>query len=459
MSLSERDKILSGSFSLAGKLSLNQYNITAQENRIKRKEKKLSRKYFIIPNYGLPIYDSEKTIAHTMNTFKYKKFLEEDLSKNNSLNSSAQEKEDNFENNEKKVFKGDNYKHYNLHLERIRIDKKLGIKKKKEDYSYTPGVYNCNYDYLYKTHSGLDWKSLTGRKIKKSNDIDDLTISKKVILRPNDNNIGFIDMFKQTQRNGFSLHNDLRQRCEKKFKPINKKLLKEKWKKFLKKPLISKSPFSRDPIFGYRKFSSPKNDKKKKKILKKNNNISPLTISSEYNTSEKKNKNTSSKRNSTFDFNKYLSREYFFKFDYKQRNNNIGFLEPNYKSIDAKSKIMVEYDKKGTDRKNKIIKIKGIDLDNYFDPIKSYEKIHGRKLSSAVKFEKMIARPKHDKLPSFMKGIYNGMSSCISTEKSLILNNYSGKKMYEDKNQISHIKLIEENNEKNSYWWRTGFLG
>ena len=109
---------------------------------------------------------------------------------------------------------------------------------------------------------------------------------------------------------------------------------------------------------------------------------------------------------------------------------------------------MVEYDKKDTNKKNKIIKIKGIDLDNYFDPIKSYEKIHGRKLSSAVKFEKMIARPKHDKLPSFMKGIYNGMSSCISTEKSLILNNYSGKKMYEDKNQISHKKLIEENNKK-----------
>ena len=39
-SLSPNDIILSGSFSGAGKLSLNQYNIITQENQLKRKEQK-----------------------------------------------------------------------------------------------------------------------------------------------------------------------------------------------------------------------------------------------------------------------------------------------------------------------------------------------------------------------------------------------------------------------------------
>ena len=54
----------------------------------------------------------------------------------------------------------------------------------------------------------------------------------------------------------------------------------------------------------------------------------------------------------------------------------------------------------------------------------------------------MISRPNDDKLPSFMKGIHNGMSSFLNTEKSLILNNYTERKEYENKNKKKRQNLI-----------------
>ena len=162
-SLSPNDIILSGSFSGAGKLSLNQYNIITQENQLKRKEqkeKKFDRKYFIIPNYALPLYNEDNTVIHRTN-FKLKKFLEEeDIQKENS--SLISEKEN--ENIIKKVFQGDNYKYYNLHQDRIKFDKKYGKKNKKNDISYTPGYYKTNSNYFYKIKLGLKWKNITGRK-------------------------------------------------------------------------------------------------------------------------------------------------------------------------------------------------------------------------------------------------------------------------------------------------------
>ena len=96
----------SGLFSEAGRLSLNYYNIITQANRLKRKPHKTERKYFIIPNYSLPVYSEENAIIHSTN-FKFKKLLEEDNNqKDNSSNSVIQENDKEV----KKVFQGDNYK-------------------------------------------------------------------------------------------------------------------------------------------------------------------------------------------------------------------------------------------------------------------------------------------------------------------------------------------------------------
>ena len=64
-------------------------------------------------------------------------------------------------------------------------------------------------------------------------------------------------MSKQTERKGYPKSYDLRERCEKKFVPLNSKTERENWIKFCKKPLIATSPFSNDTyeIFGYRRIS------------------------------------------------------------------------------------------------------------------------------------------------------------------------------------------------------------
>ena len=112
---------------------------------------------------------------------------------------------------------------------------------------------------------------MTGRNEKRI--IEDKKVNINIpekIRNKKENNINcFIDMSKQAERNGFPSHNDLRQRCEKKYIPINSKLEKENWIKFYKKPLIPVSPFSNNSyeIFGYRRdFSQLTN--KIKKILK-----------------------------------------------------------------------------------------------------------------------------------------------------------------------------------------------
>jgi len=105
--------------------------------------------------------------------------------------------------------------------------------------------------------------------------------------------------------------------------------------------------------------------------------------------------------------------------------------------------MMVLY--KNENKKNskyKINKFKGINLNDLYDLNKCYEKIKGNNLNKVPIFEKMISRPNDDILPSYMKGIYNGMSACMSTEKSLILNNYSGKK-FNDNNR-KNKKLINK---------------
>ena len=447
-SLSPNDIILSGSFSGAGKLSLNQYNIITQENQLKRKEqkeKKFDRKYFIIPNYALPLYNEDNTVIHRTN-FKLKKFLEEeDIQKENS--SLISEKEN--ENIIKKVFQGDNYKYYNLHQDRIKFDKKYGKKNTKNDISYTPGYYKTNSNNFYKIKLGLKWKNITGRKEQKimydKKDIfTDISENKNSKLEKKTNeNKCFIDMSKQTQRNGFPKNNNLRERCEKKFVPLNSKLVKENWIKFCKKPLVAVSPFSNDTyeLFGYRRVSSS-DLKKNKRILKKV--LTPQTSTKNnivnINLYRKKNKFPYLvKYHSTIGFNKST----------KIKNKNtppLCILYPNYNSIEERIKMMVVYNsnQKQINKNYKQNEFKGINLNDLYDASKSYEKIYGHKLSSVPNFEKMISRPNDDKLPSFMKGIHNGMSSFLNTEKSLILNNFTERKEYEDKIKKKRQNLINK---------------
>ena len=150
----------------------------------------------------------------------------------------------------------------------------------------------------------FNWKKLVGRnQINKQKENEIKNRSDINIKTNNNKQIGFIDMAKQTQRNdNIFLSGDVRKINLKQYVAINSKLEREKWKKFCKRPLIAKSPFSSDniSISNIRRhipyFQSAK-------IKKKFN----------YNLTDDINKNknslSSSKKNSVVDFKKILSRQ------------------------------------------------------------------------------------------------------------------------------------------------------
>ena len=446
MSLSQKDLLLSGSFSETGKLLLSQFYVINQAEKMKKKRYRINRKYFMIPKFDSPSYDENNTLIHNSN-FMFKKISQEEdnqKDKDNSSNDSINENE----NKQKKLFQGENYKYYNLHQEKLKFDKKFGLKDKKNEPSFIPVFSKTNNNYLKKIKLGLKWNNMTGRKSQKIfEDKKYINIleykNKKNIeykkVNTNENRC-FIDMSKQTERNGFPLSNDLRLRCEKKFIPINKKIAKEKWIKFCKKSLIGISPFSIHGKFSYRGDSTLNLKKKGKKILREKKSLSERTTPRNINI--KKPKNNSSylrKNNSALYFNK-TNKIKFFK-TYESRP--ICVLYPNYNSIEERVKMMVTYKSQKSLFKKKN-EFKGINLIDLYDPNKSYEKIYGHKLSHVPNFEKMISRPKNDEFPSFMQGLYNGMSSCFNIQNNLILNNFTERKNYEEKNKIKRKKMINK---------------
>ena len=419
MASSHKNLILSGQFSTAGKLSLKFYNIIKQQNRLKGKEKKSEPKYFLISNYSSPLFQEQKTVIYNTN-LKLKKYMEEENDLKNSLSNSIILKN---KNEGKNTFKGNNYKYYNLHQDKVKFDKKYGIQKKEKVSSISKGLYKTNLNYFNKRNGGIEWKKLTGRKelkiIKEKNDIN-INILKNIDQNKIHNKC-FINMSKQTERKGYPPNNNLRQRCEKKYSPINLKLEKENWLKFSQKPLIAVSPFINNTyeIFGYRRVVSPNINKNKKIYLKTKITSFPQILPT--------NPNINNRQNQFPYFPKYKSeinlikssiKKKFYHESIKHETQPILILHPNYNSIEERVKNMVVYNNKKTNKKNKN-KFKGINFNISYDASKSFVKMQRHRL--IPNFEKMISRTKDDKLPCFMKGISKGICTFLNTEKSLIL--------------------------------------
>ena len=453
--MSHKNIILSGPYSTAGKLSLNYYNIIAKRNFLKRKAKRLIHKNLLIHNCYPRLFNDDDLSYFRNQTFKLKKFTEDDISiksisndsihKNNFDNYNDYEYDNNNEIEKNKNFLGDNYKFYKLHKERIKSEKKEGKKRNKNDYSYTPGLYDFNYTYFYKVKSGVEWKNLTGRDSKiNSQEKFDLNISK--IKDQRNDRICNKNLDTQNKINKFFENKNKQKSLIDKTKLQNKKMIKyfrntskvKNLSKNLTKIIsdISISPFNNI-------------DKKSNKIKKR---LSPQTTSPtkiKLNLAKKK-MGSSKIYRSTIDFKKCLSREYISNYKINHERKRICVVNPNYNSVEGKAKMLVLYKNESKkNNKNKINEFKGINLSDLYDFNKCYEKIYGNKLNKVPKFEKMISRPNDDKLPSYMKGIYNGMSSCISTEKSLILNNYSGQKFNDNirKNKKLINKFLGNKNE------------
>ena len=312
---------------------------------------------------------------------------------NQNLKAKQVKKIENKENNNtifNKIFKGFKYKYHNIHIAKNEDFKKKGLLNKINFQIRT--IYNPNYKYLYKNNNiGPKWSLLSSRGqhlFKEQNYKTSLSYNNNNDLLYYKNDIkGFVNMAKQARRKslfGHKLKND------------------------------NEIYFNKDNYL----LSTPKSENRNYR--------------------------------STPDFNRYLSRGNINNLPKKGERIINGELYPNYNSIEAGIKTLVHYNR---NRKNiRIFKDKrNFNSLNYndinYDATKAFEKIYGNKIKSVPDFNKTTSRKKNE-LPFFFNDITNRTLFSVWTEKSLIMNNFFGSKLYnlcgnmkKDKNKYKNMKL------------------
>ena len=125
------------------------------------------------------------------------------------------------------------------------------------------------------------------------------------------------------------------------------------------------------------------------------------------------------------DFNKIISREYYFNLADKGASL-IPFSLPNFKQVRERPLTMVTYERPKYE-KRKINSLQGIEPSMYNDHYKYIEFINNHIRCVPPNLDKMLARPKDDgsPLPVYMKGCVSREACNIMTERSLKMNNYA----------------------------------
>ena len=383
------------------------------------------------------------------NESKEKKIISLNKSDNNNINSKLLMENYNKFNIEKKIAKKKNlspfykkirYKFYNIHLNKLKAEKK----KKAKNENREP-IYRTKLEFVYnKLQTGPEWNNITGRKelfddysshfLDKIYNIDfDYLLERKN---------SFINMTKQTKRNNNIFGKDVRNKNVSKFVPLilSSSHLNKKIEKF---SLFPKSPFIRDNF-----------DLKIKKLsIKKSKNLNCFQVNKSLTSSVKI-------YNSAPDFRRYLSRfNNNKKIGQKIQHSNENVYYPNYDSILERPKMMVIYGNKNKKQnkttKNFNNKFKGMSSTDIFSASDAFEKYKLSKPKYIPLFEKMTSRPSNKFLPSFMQGVYNRITVDAMTDKSLKLNNYSNGKIHYDiyKPNSNRVKLKkkEEKEEDDFY--------
>ena len=492
MSFLDKNNILNDTYSNAGKASAELYNILYKENKIRQKEKE-KKKYFrefFAPdeeweNSNTKILKQEDGYSffkeingvqakkqREINKNKIKNYFKEYFENQTNSNEKKTESDNQynqfnlsriFPNKKEKIIKleinnyskkqnspnknikkelsspilnNDKYKYHNNHMKYLI---KLKIKKSKNKYKIIKNnepLYNPKTDCIYnRIIIGPNWKKISGRnKIlfkETEHCVDKFYIN--IFDNINTTKNTFVELNKQTQRKGFPLSSNLRQRNEIKFIPMSadkKKQHKNKKNKKDKKPLISKSPFSRDKL-----------DYKIKKMMGiKENYYIGYKSHMDKDLSHKKGK-------SVPDFGRCISRDYLYKLDKKLFIESNDDLNPNYNSVKEKAQgVIIHNEKSNSVKKSK--RIKGIKSSELFNLTQNFENIYGHYLKVVPNFEKMSSRPMDKTLPSFMKGMCNRMIYYLNTDKSLKLNNYSNRdtyyNIYNNYHNTSKVKKTDE---------------
>ena len=453
MSLLGKDTFFTGSFSMAGRDSAEKYNISAEAKKVEEKEKnnRVFKSFFardeewekkhkhndndnenIARECNLNIDEIKKNYKYTLEYIKKKNDDNQILEKSTNLKNKSKKNEKKTENKIfKKIFQSFKYKYHNIHLSKLEKYKKSGLMNKM-NIQQEP-IYNPKLNYIYQKISiGPPWSKLSGRGphlFNEENYINNFSYNDSNNSLP-DKIKGFIDMSKQTQRNGFPINGDIRQRCEKKFIPLNYKVINNKKDYLFYKTSTSNPSFKMSSIL----------------YNNKSNNIPEIKLPfSESNTSRNKIKYHSINEKSTSDklkyinrscsvpdFNSYLSRDKLNKLFKKKDRITNEVLFPNYKSIEANVKMMVVYSKESNSLKKNIKKkeFKGISSDEVYNANEVFEKIYGNKIRAVPIFKKMTARPEDNNLPFFLNGLTNRMCCNCSNGKSLKMNSYSNSQLY-----------------------------
>ena len=490
MSLLGKDTFFHGAFSLAGRDSAEKFNIVAEANKADEKEKNKTFKNFFSPDLewenknddidneniekecNLNINDIKKNIKFSLDYIR-KNEIQSQLKKEKKktkinlklINKKYNGKKLYYKDSKKKIFQkifqSFKYKYHNLHLEKLERYKKEGIIQKM-NIQQEP-IYYPKINYIYpKLSIGPPWSKLSGRGkylFAQENYITNLSYNE---CYSSTNSIkGFIDMSKQTQRNGFPINGDIRQRCEKKFEPLNKKNInkKDELPQFYKTATIQKnslSPFKFSTITFDKKINKDKNiPLSENKIIRyrhRNNNFN------NNNNFQNNRKAYTHRSQSVPDFNSYLSREQLNKLFKKQDRITNGVLFPNYKSIEERVKMMVIYSKESYNKpKHNKKELKGISSDEVYNANETYEKIYGNKIRAVPLFKKMKSRPENNDLPFFLNGITNRMIYYFSTDKALKMNYYSNSKIYNLCNEYNGERSKYKNSNLNAVRKSLGF--
>ena len=401
--------------------------------------------------------------------FKKNKNLKDSL---NIINSKKHKKIEIL--NKKHLYQGKNYKYYNEHIKRLNKYKDEGIYKKllsqKGNSSYNP-----NMDYIYKKIlSGPKWDKLSGRKslfkLNRSN------------INNNSINASTEDNYKNSKKNNtFKLKSGNKSRnisiLNKKIKGVNsakninfKSLVESgsKSKEKMNQIFSSSNNNNNTNISTNNYINSPltnlENDRiiltfdLKRNSLSINNNKllsynNKLLIIKPNNILQRQSHTNIIKKEYLPgpDFKRYLDLEKLER--KKKRLQKVALAKitlcPNYSSIEANPKSFVNYKTKSTILNKKPKIFNGINCSEFlYDPSKTFDKIYGYKMKAVPKFNKMMSRPFHTNLPSFMRGLNSRLGLELNSEKGLKMNNYENGKMYRSQSffgekKMSYNKIIK----------------
>ena len=439
MTILEKDLLKLGNFSKAGRDSQETFNILREAMRSKTRTKKLFGIYgpdddWLKKNKNDKVEDEDIINEYKLDVKNIKQNIDKNLK--NTINKNLHNNSYDYDNSQKdEETENDNsiknkYKYHNKHMEKLLKYKKEGLFAKmniEQEPIYTPKL-----ELLYtKIQSGPTWDKISSRSENLFN-IENYNVNLFYENKTTKNKYpikGFYDMTKQTQRSNVPLVGDIRLKYEKKFQPV------------LKMNKIKKNTISN---FNYRsitpsfKFETNPPDKK---------------IISFYNDDKKNDKTennfykTMQKNNSAPDFNSYLGRDQLNQSKKPARIIN-GELNPNYNSIESAVKTLVIYRKNNWRQKNYKKKgIRGMSSDEIFNASETFEKIYGNKLRAVPLFQKMYHRPDNN-LPLFFNGINNRLMFNTMTTKALMMNNFSGGKLY---NLCNNIKKKNKKNKKSKF--------